>query len=150
MVIKRVGPLSCARIVGVLDAIVGLFVGAGLSLFAMIGGLSSGSEGAAIGAFIGVGAVIILSPGRSDCGSPWRSLDAKDARIRSRAPQQSPGRRSRRSPLRLNHHRPERRLREQPQPRGSVTEHALQTLVSLPILPAASCGTAGPLTLLRP
>src|SRR5215510_2084129 len=35
MVIKRVGPLSCARIVAVLDAIIGLFIGAGVSLVAL-------------------------------------------------------------------------------------------------------------------
>ena len=60
MVIKRVGPLSCARIVAVLVAIIGLFVGAGLSLVALVGGLGSSVEGAAVGALFGVGAVIIL------------------------------------------------------------------------------------------
>ena len=60
MVIKRVGPLSCARIVAVLDAIIGLFIGAGLSLMALVGGLGSGAEGAAVGVIFGVGAVIIV------------------------------------------------------------------------------------------
>lgn len=60
MVIKRVGPLSCARIVAVLDAIIGLFIGAGVSLVALVGGLAGSAESAAMGVVFGVGAVIIL------------------------------------------------------------------------------------------
>jgi hypothetical protein len=38
MVIKRIGPLSCAKIAGVVHAILGLFMGAMFSLIALAGG----------------------------------------------------------------------------------------------------------------
>ena len=61
MVIRRVGPLSCAKIVGVLYAILGLIIGALFSLAAMAGALASDeSELGAMGAMFGVGAVVLF------------------------------------------------------------------------------------------
>jgi len=59
MVIKRIGPLSCAKIVGLLYVIVGLVVGAFFSLAALAGGLAANESGSAgMGAIIGVGAIV--------------------------------------------------------------------------------------------
>jgi hypothetical protein len=59
MVIKRIGPVSCAKIVGLLYTILGLVVGAMFSLIALAGGLASNRSGSAgVGAIIGVGAVV--------------------------------------------------------------------------------------------
>ena len=64
MVITRVGPLSVAKIAGVLYAILGLIIGACLSLIGlagMAGGLANDSPGGAMfGALFGVGAIIAL------------------------------------------------------------------------------------------
>ena len=61
MIIKRVGPLSCARLSGLLYAVIGLILGGIFSLVAMAGGFSSETAGdAGIGAMIGVGAVLVL------------------------------------------------------------------------------------------
>jgi hypothetical protein len=62
MVIKRVGPLSCAKIVGTLHIFVGLLVGAIFSLAAMAGAFASDRTEAPffIGAFIGVGSIIFF------------------------------------------------------------------------------------------
>ena len=59
MVIKRIGPVSVAKIVGLLYTILGLVVGAVFSLAALAGGLASnGSGSGGIGAIIGVGAIV--------------------------------------------------------------------------------------------
>jgi hypothetical protein len=61
MVIKRVGPLSCAKISGTLYAIMGLVVGAIVSVVSMAGGFASDNDGAgAIGAMIGASAIVVL------------------------------------------------------------------------------------------
>ena len=61
MIIKRIGPMSCAKVSGFLYALIGLIVGGILSLVAMAGGFASEAAGdAGLGAIIGVGAVIIL------------------------------------------------------------------------------------------
>ncbi len=61
MIIKRVGPLSCARLSGLLYAVIGLILGGIFSLVAMVGGFSSETAGdAGIGAMIGVGAVLVF------------------------------------------------------------------------------------------
>ena len=61
MVIKRVGPLSCAKIVGLLYIFVGLLVGGIFSLAALAGGLASNTtEAPLVGAFIGVGSIIFF------------------------------------------------------------------------------------------
>ena len=61
MVIKRVGPLSVGKVAGTLYAVMGLLIGAVVSLVAMAGGMASDSAGASgFGALIGVGAIIIF------------------------------------------------------------------------------------------
>ena len=60
MVIKRVGPLSCAKITGTLYAILGLLLGAVLSLIAMAGVAIGNAPFTNLGAVFGVGAVIVL------------------------------------------------------------------------------------------
>ena len=61
MVIKRVGPLSCAKIAGTLYAIIGLLMGGVFSLAALAGGFGSNtSGGGAFGALIGVGSIIVF------------------------------------------------------------------------------------------
>ena len=61
MVIKQIGPFSCAKIAGTLYAILGLLFGGFFSLIALTGGFASDSSDAArFGAMIGVGAVFIF------------------------------------------------------------------------------------------
>lgn len=61
MIINRVGPLSCARLTGLLYAVIGLLIGGVFSLVAMAGGLASDSpELAGLGPVIGVAAVIVF------------------------------------------------------------------------------------------
>jgi hypothetical protein len=61
MVIKRIGPLSCAKMVGTLYVFVGLFMGALFSLFALAGVFASDTtEAPFIGAFVGVGSIIFF------------------------------------------------------------------------------------------
>ena len=61
MVIRRVGPLSCAKIAGTLYAVIGLIVGAFFSLFAIAGGFGANSDtGRTFGAMIGVGSIIVF------------------------------------------------------------------------------------------
>jgi hypothetical protein len=61
MTITRVGPLSVAKVAGLLYVIMGLVFGAFVSLAAMIGGFAANQEGAgAFGALFGVGAIILL------------------------------------------------------------------------------------------
>lgn len=61
MVITRVGPLSCAKVAGVLYAAMGLLFGGVFSLVAMAGGFAaSGSDRAPFAAVFGIGAVILL------------------------------------------------------------------------------------------
>jgi hypothetical protein len=61
MVIKRVGPLSCAKIVGTLYIFVGLVMGGIFSLAAMAGAFASDTtEAPLIGAFLGVGSIIFF------------------------------------------------------------------------------------------
>jgi len=60
MIIRRVGPLSCAKIAGALYAAMGLIVGAMFSLVALVGGLTADSDGAVFASIFGVGAVVLL------------------------------------------------------------------------------------------
>jgi hypothetical protein len=61
MIIKRVGPLSCARISGLLYAVIGLIIGGTFSLIAMAGGFASDApEVSRFAPIIGVAAVIVL------------------------------------------------------------------------------------------
>jgi hypothetical protein len=60
MVIKRVGPLSCAKIAGALYALMGLVFGVVVSLVILSGLAADTSDGAAFGAAFGIGAVFLL------------------------------------------------------------------------------------------
>jgi hypothetical protein len=63
MVIRRIGPLSCAKLAGVLYAGIGLIAGAIFSLVALVGGFAAAQESgnAAFAAlFFGVGAIVFL------------------------------------------------------------------------------------------
>ena len=61
MVIRRVGPLSCARVVGTLYAALGLIIGGILSVVSVVGGMVADEpQGAAFSAIFGVGAIILL------------------------------------------------------------------------------------------
>jgi hypothetical protein len=61
MVIKRVGPVSCAKIAATLYAIFGLLIGGVFSLVALAGGFGSDtSEFAGIGAIVGAAAIIVF------------------------------------------------------------------------------------------
>ena len=61
MVIKRIGPVSCAKITGLLYAILGIVVGALFSIASLAGGLASNtSGGAGFGSLIGVGAIVLF------------------------------------------------------------------------------------------
>ena len=59
MIIKRIDPMSCAKITGVLYAILGLIGGAFVSLFAMVGATFSPSS-SGMGVLFGVGAIIVF------------------------------------------------------------------------------------------
>ena len=61
MVIKRIGPVSCAKITGTLYAILGLVFGGIFSLAALAGGFASNTSGSAgFGAIAGVGAIVVF------------------------------------------------------------------------------------------
>jgi hypothetical protein len=61
MVIRRVGPLSCAKIAATLYAILGLIFGGLLSLVAMAGAFGSDdAELGPMGAMFGIGAIVLL------------------------------------------------------------------------------------------
>ena len=61
MVIKRIAPLSLARVAGTLYAVMGLFFGCIVSLIAMAGGFGpQTSQNPALSAMLGVGAIFIL------------------------------------------------------------------------------------------
>src|SRR5262245_3209298 len=64
MTITHVGPLSVAKIAGLLGIVVGLIAGALFSLVAMggvaMGGVGSGENSALFGLLTGVGAIIVL------------------------------------------------------------------------------------------
>ncbi len=62
MVIKRIGAVSCAKITGLLYAIVGLLFGGIMALISLAGGLAAmgGNRMGSPFAFFGVGAVIVF------------------------------------------------------------------------------------------
>ena len=59
MVIRRLGPLSCAKVAGVLYLIMGLVIGGMVSLLTLTGLFSGGSDGF-MPAFFGAAAVVLL------------------------------------------------------------------------------------------
>jgi hypothetical protein len=61
MIIKRVGPLSFAKLSAVLYAVMGLVVGGVFSLVGLAGGFASETAGAAgFGAVVGVAAILVF------------------------------------------------------------------------------------------
>ena len=61
MIIKRIGPLSVAKLSAVLYAVVGLVLGGVFSLVGLAGGFASEAPGAAgIGAVVGVAAIVVF------------------------------------------------------------------------------------------
>ena len=62
MVIKRIGPVSCAKVSALLYALIGLIFGAILSLVALVGGAIAGATGGSggMGMIMGVGAIVLL------------------------------------------------------------------------------------------
>jgi uncharacterized membrane protein len=61
MIIKRVAPLSVAKIAALLHACVGLFAGVIISLISLLGGFASQRPaGPILGMFLGVGAIVML------------------------------------------------------------------------------------------
>jgi hypothetical protein len=61
MVIKRIGPFSCAKITGTLYAILGLVFGGIFSLIALAGGFAStNSDATRYGTMVGAAAVFVF------------------------------------------------------------------------------------------
>jgi hypothetical protein len=61
MIVNRIGPVSCARLSGLLYAVIGLIIGGIFSLVAMAGGFASDTpELAGFAPIIGVAAVIVF------------------------------------------------------------------------------------------
>ncbi len=62
MILKRIAPLSLAKVFGLVYALMGLLIGALISFFALIGAFAAAqSQGGEAFAFLfGVGAIIIL------------------------------------------------------------------------------------------
>jgi len=61
MIIKRVAPLSVAKIAALIHACIGLFAGVIISLISLLGGFASQRPaGPILGMFFGVGAIVIL------------------------------------------------------------------------------------------
>ena len=60
MVITRVGPLSVAKVAGLLYTIIGLLAGAFISLISLSGFAAGGDDFSPFAAMFGVGAVILL------------------------------------------------------------------------------------------
>ena len=61
MVIRSVGPLSVAKVAGLLYAVMGLIFGAIIALAATAGAFANGGgEAGFLGAFFGIGAVVFL------------------------------------------------------------------------------------------
>jgi hypothetical protein len=59
MVINRVGPLSSAKVIGLLYAILGLAMGAIISFIAAVGGFAHGGRGP-VGPLFGIAAVVFI------------------------------------------------------------------------------------------
>lgn len=60
MVIRRFEPLSCAKIVGTIYAVLGIVFGAMFSLVSLFGAFAGGDRSSPFIALFGVGAVIVL------------------------------------------------------------------------------------------
>lgn len=60
MIIKRVGPVSCAKITGTLYAIFGLLGGIVFSLASLVGAFASAARGGSALALLGVGSIVVF------------------------------------------------------------------------------------------
>jgi len=60
VVIRRVGPLSCAKIAGLLYLILGFVFGACISLFAMTGLFAGGAGDGPLPMFFGAATIVVL------------------------------------------------------------------------------------------
>ena len=60
MVIRRIEPMSCAKVGGTLYALLGLVVGICFSLASLVGLGALGGAGSSFGALFGIGAIILL------------------------------------------------------------------------------------------
>ena len=61
MIIKRIGPLSVAKLSAVLYAVMGLVLGGVFSLVGLAGGFASDTGGTAgVGAILGVAAIVVF------------------------------------------------------------------------------------------
>ena len=61
MVLRRIGPLSLAKISGVVYAMIGLVAGCFFALFSLVGGLASADAGGPFfGLFFGAGALVFM------------------------------------------------------------------------------------------
>ncbi len=60
MIVKRVGPMSVAKIAATLYVVIGLLIGGVISLVAVVGGAMSGTDSGPMGMLFGTAAVILL------------------------------------------------------------------------------------------
>ena len=60
MIVKRIGPLSVAKVSGALYALMGLVIGAVMSAISVVSGAMGGSESGMMGLIFGAAAVILL------------------------------------------------------------------------------------------
>jgi hypothetical protein len=60
MVIKRIDPISCAKVLGITYAFMGIIIGAGVSVIALTGAFGSSGPAAGVGAMFGAGAIVIF------------------------------------------------------------------------------------------
>ncbi len=64
MVLKKIGPLSLAKIAGIIYVVIGLLVGVFISMLALLGvfasSMAADSPGPIVGMFLGVGAIIVF------------------------------------------------------------------------------------------
>jgi hypothetical protein len=60
MTVKRIGPMSCGKVLGGLYGLLGLIIGTIFSLISLVGATVAGSNEGMLAAIFGVGAIIIF------------------------------------------------------------------------------------------
>jgi len=60
MIVRRMGPMSLAKLSATLYGLIGLLIGGVISLVSMVGGAMAGNEAGPMGMLFGVAAVILL------------------------------------------------------------------------------------------
>ena len=60
MIVKRIGPMSLAKLSGALYALIGFIIGAIVSAVSVIGGAMGGSEAGMMGMIFGAAAVVLV------------------------------------------------------------------------------------------